>query len=227
VATTCPLLWDVLGFPGSFGYLPEGATIYFNRADVKAAIHAPNITWEECASGNVFVDGEDTSLPSSITVLPGVIERTENVIIGHGALDMVLLANGTLLAIQNMSWGGQIGFQTKPVEPFYVPYHIEASDDATLAAAGVFGTVHSERGLTYVGVDLSGHMIPQYAPTAAYRQLEFLLGRVDCMNCTAAFTTQPDVAQSSQSLGYGTAPQGWSDAASSAPRRRHAGKLRK
>lgn len=31
VATTCPLLWDVLGFPGSFGYLPPGAEIYFNR----------------------------------------------------------------------------------------------------------------------------------------------------------------------------------------------------
>lgn len=27
VATTCPLLWDVLGFPGSFGYQPEGASI--------------------------------------------------------------------------------------------------------------------------------------------------------------------------------------------------------
>lgn len=31
VATTCPLLWDVLGFPGSFGYQPPGADIYFNR----------------------------------------------------------------------------------------------------------------------------------------------------------------------------------------------------
>src|SRR5262245_35644982 len=31
VATTCPLLWDVLGFPGSFGYLPKGAEVYFNR----------------------------------------------------------------------------------------------------------------------------------------------------------------------------------------------------
>lgn len=28
IATTCPLLWDVLGFPGSFDYLPEGASIY-------------------------------------------------------------------------------------------------------------------------------------------------------------------------------------------------------
>ena len=31
VATTCPLLWDVLGFPGSFNYLPAGQEVYFNR----------------------------------------------------------------------------------------------------------------------------------------------------------------------------------------------------
>lgn len=76
--------------PGSFGYQPEGASIYFNRTDVQEAINAPKIEWEECASGDVFVGGGDSSLPSSITVLPGVIERTQNVIIGHGALDMVL-----------------------------------------------------------------------------------------------------------------------------------------
>lgn len=46
VATTCPLLWDVLGFPGSFGYLPEGAQLYFNRTDVKRAINAPEwVDW--------------------------------------------------------------------------------------------------------------------------------------------------------------------------------------
>lgn len=90
VATTCPLLWDVLGFPGSFGYLPEGASIYFNRTDVQDAIHAPRIQWDECANENVFVNGNDKSLPSAATVLPGVIDRTKNVIIGHAAMDMIL-----------------------------------------------------------------------------------------------------------------------------------------
>ena len=106
VATTCPMLWDVLGcksertqfsrlhaniytVPGSQTYLPQGASIYFDREDVKKAINAPNITWEECSSDDVFVDGTDTSPPSGITVLPSVIERTNNVIIGHGALDMI------------------------------------------------------------------------------------------------------------------------------------------
>ncbi|KAK4240480.1 hypothetical protein C8A03DRAFT_41998 [Achaetomium macrosporum] len=210
VATTCPLLWDVLGFPGSFSYLPEGAEVYFDRADVKAAIHAPpNTTWEECSSDDVFVDGSDNSLPSTVSVLPGVIDRTKNVIIGHSALDMILLANGTLLAIQNMTWGGKTGFQNRPDQPFYVPYN-NISTLATLAAGGVFGSLVSERGLTYVGVDLAGHMVPQYAPSAAYRHVEYMLGRVDCMNCTVPFTTDPGTPQSTQPLGKGTAPQGWS-----------------
>ena len=53
VATTCPLLWDVLGFPGSFDYVPEGANIYFNRTDVQMAINAPLEEWEECTDVNV------------------------------------------------------------------------------------------------------------------------------------------------------------------------------
>jgi carboxypeptidase D len=220
VATTCPILWDVLGFPGTIGYISPGQTdVYFDRADVKKAIHAPlDVTWAECASGNVFVAPGDLSLPPSVTVLPGVIDRTKNVIIGHGSLDMILIANGTLLAIQNMTWGGKMGFQSKPVEPFYVPYHVDPSE-ASWAGAGVFGTAHSERGLTYVGVDLSGHMVPQYAPSASWRHLEFLLGRIDNLNDKGTFTTQPGVVQPAGPLGAGTAPQGYSTAGSGSARR--------
>lgn len=86
VATTCPLLWDVLGFPGSFDYLPDGATIYFNRSDVQAAINAPPTNWEECTAVDVFVNNTDQSEPSGLSVLPGVIERLNRTIIGHGML---------------------------------------------------------------------------------------------------------------------------------------------
>lgn len=221
VATTCPMLWDVLGFPGSTAYSPSGeALIYFDRADVKKAIHAPNKTWEECSEGDVYVNGTDHSLPSNIEKLPHVVDATHNVIVGHGALDMVLLANGTLLALQNMTWGGKIGFSRRPDEPFYVPAS-NLSTPATLAASGVvMGSLVSERGLTYVGVDISGHMVPQYAPSAAYRHVEYMLGRVDCMNCTKPFTTEVSVVpQSVQPMGKGTAPQGWSDQKCSAPGR--------
>ena len=212
VATTCPLLWDVLGFPGSMEYLPEGGSIYFDRDDVKKAIHAPpGVKWEECSTDDVFVNGTDTSIPSTLSVLPNVIDKTKNVIIGHSALDMVLIANGTLISIQNMTWGGKIGFQKRPDQPFYVPYN-NMTSLSTLAAGGVYGSFASERGLTYVAVDLAGHMVPQYAPSAAYRHVEYMLGRVNCLNCTVPFTTDIHAPpQSTQPLGKGTAPQGWSN----------------
>lgn len=97
-----------------------------------------------------------------------------------------------------MTWGGAQGFQTAPKDPFYVPYHDEASL-STLAAAGVMGTTHTERGLTYVSIALSGHMVPQYQPTAAYRQLEVLLGRVSSLNSVDPFTTNANVTQVSAS----------------------------
>lgn len=91
-----------------------------------------------------------------------------------------------------MTWGGLQGFQTPPTNPFYVPYHTDVSDE-TLAGAGVFGSTVSERGLTFVGVDLSGHMVPQYAPSAAFRHIEALLGRVSGLNSTEPFTAGPGV----------------------------------
>lgn len=95
-----------------------------------------------------------------------------------------------------MTWGGLQGFQSAPSDPFYVPYHNEVSD-STLAGAGVFGTTITERGLTFVGIDLSGHMIPQYAPSAAFRQVEVLLGRVSSLSSNDPFTTDSSVTQPS------------------------------
>ncbi|KAK7917804.1 serine-type carboxypeptidase [Apiospora marii] len=238
VATTCPLLYDPLGFPGSFEYQPTGTMPYFNRTDVKKTIHAPLDTdWTACTDRPVFVDDggkmepsgfndADRSEPSSFRKVPQVIDATHNVIIGHGLLDMILIANGTLLAIQNMTWGGQLGFQFPPMDPFYVPYRtlsvadadIKAPDVlpdpnldptrlATLAAAGVMGTTHTERGLTFVTVDLAGHMVPQYAPSATFRHLEVLLGRGSSLSSVQAFTTEPDYPQvGAESLGHRTGP---------------------
>ena len=211
VATTCPLLWDVLGFPGTISYLPDGAEIYFDREDVKKAIHAPpNITWASCSDIEVFVNNTDNSVVSGVHALPHVIDTTKNVIIAHGALDMVLLANGTILTIQNMTWGGQMGFQSPPVEPLYVPFHDDPVE-GSLAGSGVMGTFHTERGLTYAGVALSGHMVPQYAPGVAFRQLEFLLGRVESLDSVVPFTTDRNFTQqaSDADLGEGNAPQGY------------------
>ncbi|KZT13239.1 alpha/beta-hydrolase [Laetiporus sulphureus 93-53] len=160
---TYPILWDVLGFPGSF---PQTQTpIYFNRDDVKAHIHAPMwVNWTECSNINVFPNG-DASLPPVFTVLPSVIEKSERAVIVHGLADFVLLSQGARIAIQNMTWNGLQGFQS-PIE----------NDSFIVDGIGALGNAHYERGLAYYEVDLSGHMVPQFSPVAAFQIMEYLMG---------------------------------------------------
>lgn len=190
VATTCPLLWDVMGFPGSFDYIPLGTEVYFNRSDVQTAINAPIQEWAECTSVDVFVNGTDNSLPSALSVLPSVIDRAERTIIGHGLLDYILIYEGTLLAIQNMTFGGSQGFSSPPEDDFIVPNLYPELSLSSLAGSGVMGKYHTEKKLTLVSISIAGHMVPQYAPGAAYRQMEFLLGRIPSLGTPGNFTTQ-------------------------------------
>lgn len=153
-----------------------------------------------------LLDPGDMSIPSSLGPLPTVIERTNNVVVGHGWLDYLLFANGTLASLNNMTFNGAQGFQTAPssTNNFFVPYHpglaeilyeieyqpVPSVPQTNVAGAGLLGTTHTERGLTFVTVDHAGHEIPQYVPGAAFRQLEFLLGRIDSLTQRGDFTTQ-------------------------------------
>lgn len=142
--------------------------------------------WEECSSINVFTgpDGNDESLPPAFTVLPSVIEKNNRTVIVHGLADFILIAEGfvhffffklifnvsiffnvlgqesrskstffprttrTLFdTISSMTWNGLQGFQT-PI----------ANDSFLVDGVGALGTTHTERGLTYYEVELSGHM---------------------------------------------------------------------
>ena len=74
--------------------------IYFDREDVKKAIHAPlNQTWSECSGFDVFPNG-DASLPPAFTVLPGVIEKSNRSVIIHGLGDYVRIAEGARVVLQ-------------------------------------------------------------------------------------------------------------------------------
>ena len=206
VSTMCPMIWDAMGSLSQGHYTQFGTQEYLDRADVKKAIHVPtDAKWAECTERVVFFNDTDDSDPSGITALPRVIDATRNVIIGHGLLDMVLIANGTLLEIQNMTWGGKLGFERAPVEPLLVPANpIDKRDDggyAALAGDGVLGTAHEERGLTYTTINLSGHMVPSFAPSVAFRHLEKLLGRVDSLSSGAPFSiniTNPPIPGASR-----------------------------
>jgi carboxypeptidase D len=192
----CPLLSDPLGFPTDLVYLYAGFgdAPYFDRADVKAAMHAPaNVTWSEC-TGLAFNLTDttctfgDCSLDSIQAVLPRVIEATNRVFIGGGDFDMELPADGVLLAIQNMTWNGAMGFQQKPATPIvidlpdlqyqstFVDSGFEGWDGP---GQGVMGTQHFERGLLWGQTKSCGHMQPQLQPRSSFRHLQWLLGHIE------------------------------------------------
>ncbi|RDW76179.1 carboxypeptidase-3 [Coleophoma crateriformis] len=192
----CPLLWDVLAHRTQFDYLPAGAVAYPNRSDVKAALHAPDIDWYLDQHHPVFVAGGgsggpekagETSADPIQKVLPQVIEATNRVLVSNGDLDMIIITNGTLLAIQNMTWNGALGFQTAPSEEMVV----ETPDLEYTAAfnngpqkgrdgpQGVVGLKHYERGLMWTQTYLGTHVQPESQPRAALRHLQWVLGRIN------------------------------------------------
>lgn len=165
ITETCPHPFSQLGIVNTGDYQPPGAVIYFNRTDVKEALHANVSTnWQQCTDVNVFGNGDDSGSdaspgPANNGVLQRVIEHTNNTIIGSGDLDMLLSTNGTLFAIQNMTWNGAQGLSKYPSTPLYAPYHPEYNGGA-LAGAGVQGVWTSERGMTFYTARLAGHELP-------------------------------------------------------------------
>jgi len=164
VNQTCPTPVDPMA----------GNSPYFNRKDVKTALHAPaNVQWTECSNSAVFKgpsnsgpEREGDLSPDPIQhVLPQVIEATNRVLVANGDYDMIIITNGTLLSIQNTTFNGALGFQTKPTEPINIP------------SQGQMGIQHYERGLMWAETYKSGHMGPEYQPLVAYRHLEWLLGK--------------------------------------------------
>ncbi|KAF3935065.1 hypothetical protein ABW20_dc0108203 [Dactylellina cionopaga] len=169
ITDTCPTPWDVMGVSGGFSPIPKGAKSYFTRPEVQKAIHAPIMPdWTECSNKDVFPHGDSSPGPAPAGVLSRVIEKSERTIVAHALHDYVLLADGTLMALNNMTWHGAQGFSERPSKKFVVPYEKQ----------GEMGVWHEERGLTYIEIKLSGHMVPEYQPGAAYRHLEYLLGKI-------------------------------------------------
>ncbi|KAF2396902.1 alpha/beta-hydrolase [Trichodelitschia bisporula] len=197
INSMCPLLGDPLGFPTDLQYqYPGTGGVYFDRPDVKAAMHAPpNVSWSEC-SGPVFANkagqyrNGDLSADPIQSVLPRLIEATNRVLIANGDFDFEILTDGTLLSIQNMTWGGKMGFQTAPATPIDIRLPdlqygavFEASGlggyDGGDQGQGVMGVQHFERGLMWAETFQSGHMQPQFQPRSSYRHLQWVLGRIE------------------------------------------------
>lgn len=178
---------------------------WYNLPGVKAAIHAPNKAWSPCVDEAIL--DYDNSDPAGVHALPHIIEETQNVIFSHGATDMLLKLNGMMLGIQNMTWGGKLGFQKVPSNPFYVPLVGQRDGDGTNVygktlpgGGGVVGTHHKERGFTMVALASSGHQAPMYSPGAGFRLFEKLLGRVGSLTEVGTFTL-PQMKNATQLTG--------------------------
>ena len=183
------ILLDPLGFPTNLVYSYPGLSpVYFDRADVKAAMHAPTyIDWAEC-SGPVFFNNEDNSLDPIQHVLPQVIEATNRVLVGNADLDFVIITAGTLLSIQNMTWNGKLGFEQEPSTPTVITLPDLQYEETFVENGyafgfedpqGTMGVNHYERGLMWAETFLSGHMQPQFQPRSSYRHLQWVLGHID------------------------------------------------
>ncbi|EPS45522.1 hypothetical protein H072_450 [Dactylellina haptotyla CBS 200.50] len=173
ITDTCPSPWDVMGMSDDFGDQPKGAKTYFTRPEVQKAINAPIMPdWSECSEKDVFPHGDKSVYPAPGGILSRVIEKSERTIVAHGLHDYILLAEGTLMALNNMTWHGAQGFSERPSSKFVVPYD----------GQGDMGVWREERGLTYIEIKASGHMVPGYQPGAAFRHLEYLLGKVKDMS---------------------------------------------
>jgi carboxypeptidase D len=156
----------------------------------------------------------DSSLDPIQAVLPRIIEATNRVLVyvvvippfvvvalktqikqanrtysSNGAFDLDVLGNGTMLAIQNMTWNGQQGFQTAPNTTIsikipdiqYQEVFIDSGFGAIDSPQGIMGIQHFERGLMWAETYLSGHMQPQFQPRSSYRHMQWLLGRIDAL----------------------------------------------
>lgn len=184
ISDSCPQLSSVLlDSSRDHSNLP-GTTNYFRREDVQRAIHAPvGSKWEECGA-EPFPHDDNTDGPVFDDTLRNIIAKTRNVMIGSGALDGLLPTNGTLFALQNYTWGGDQGFHSYPSTPIFIPYHDSAG--AIQGSYGNVGTWTKERDLTFYIVQAGGHQVPQYAPSAGYRMLQILLGRVEDFSSKAS-----------------------------------------
>ncbi|CAO1626065.1 unnamed protein product [Sympodiomycopsis kandeliae] len=166
----CPLDTDPLGFAPD---QQEASTRNFinDTPGFKKYVHADqNTKWVECTDQSVFVGrgGDKSPAPTSINLLGQVADKSIRTVVQHGLSDYVLIANGTLLGIQNSTWGGLQGFQTSPFD----------NQNNLIVDGKAKGSHHTERNFTFATVDKASHMIPQSVPAASYKLQQFFLGQI-------------------------------------------------
>ena len=146
--------YNIDALPGSRLYKFDNVAAYLNRADVKAAIHAPNIVYETCseAIGTEINAERPLPEPAAYKIIPSLLNQNVKVHIFNGKLDYLLTYTGSDMVIQNMTWKGQQGFQQAP--------------NKALGPANLGITGGQERGLSHYKFEFAGHSVGQDDPDA-------------------------------------------------------------
>ncbi|KAG2740240.1 alpha/beta-hydrolase [Suillus brevipes Sb2] len=136
---------------------------YLNRRDVVRALHAEDKpeSWVEC-SGRVSDELHECLSPSSITLLPSVLEKIP-VLLFAGDQDYICNYMGIENMIKSMTWNGKKGLGKVQTTSWTV--------DGTPA-----GTWVSSRNLTYAKLFNASHMAPYDVPDVAYDMILRFMG---------------------------------------------------
>lgn len=138
-------------------------TKYLNREDVKAALHVKSsIKWQMC-SDSVYEQYE-RSKEASLYLYPSLINAGLRIMIFSGDTDMAVPFNG------NQRWIDSLGLEVAS------PWRKWRAFNDRNHVAG-YRTIY--KGLTFVTIKGTGHMVPQWKPKEAYYMFEKYLANED------------------------------------------------
>ena len=93
---------------------------WLNLPTTKAAIHAPNKTYEMCNATIEMTLESELVQPPTYSILPAILDAGIQVHLYSGDYDFLVDHYGTELVIQNMTWCGKQGLQHPPNHKFVV-----------------------------------------------------------------------------------------------------------
>lgn len=149
---------------------------FFNIPEVRYATHAPDVTgigsteWAECIPGSGRRQRRLQLLDDDkpVSVVPYIAELLDEagirVLMYNGDRDLSCCAAGTEMLLDEMEWSGSSGWRaTNPPETNRGLWMVKGEDDKEEMA----GYAKSYRGLEFVVVYNSGHLVPYNQPRHA------------------------------------------------------------
>ncbi|KMU88657.1 hypothetical protein CIHG_06598 [Coccidioides immitis H538.4] len=159
--------------PGKQNASAVPLTEYLNRADVQAAL---NVLPSKSGTPHRFETCNQTIIdsllspsiqptPPTESILPSILATYKIPIhIYQGQLDMVINHIAVELVLQNMTWNGKQGLQSRPSIPFGTYFDINKGESKVTLNGSEAGVWAYERGLSYHLFREAGHGVPRDQP---------------------------------------------------------------